>query len=282
MRTALRAGGAAAVAAATTALAGDLFARSTWAGEPPWVRQNYRGSRVSLAGGAAAAAGVLAGAAVGAPPAQRRDLLVAGIAAALAGAYDDLVAVGTELHGDKGWRGHLAAVRAGRVSGGAVKVAVIGAGAVVSVRRPEESWGVTLRRAALVAGSANLLNLFDLRPGRAAKVAVLAGLATCGGPNASGAAVAGAAAAALPADLAERRMLGDLGANTLGAVLGTRLAASSAGVQSASLAVVTALTLASERVSFSRVIDAVPALRALDRWGRIAPAASRPAVSAAS
>jgi len=33
--------------------------------------------------------------------------------------------------------------------------------------------------------------------------------------------------------------------------------------------VVAVLNLASERVSFSRVIGAVPPLRAADRWGRL-------------
>ncbi len=80
--------------------------------------------------------------------------------------------------------------------------------------------------AGLVAGTANLLNLLDLRPGRAAKAGVLAAAATLRGPG--GGLVAGplgATLAVLPDDLGERVMLGDAGANALGALLGLRLAA---------------------------------------------------------
>ena len=232
-----------------------------------WSRVNYRGRIVRLDGGAAVVAGAAAG--LLAAPAKHRPALVLLGAAALAGGYDDLAAPGRELAADKGWRGHLAAFRAGRVSGGAVKVAVIGAASLFAVRAGGGSWRHALPDAALVAGTANLVNLFDLRPGRAGKVALAAGAVTCAGPAAAlGGAVAGAAAAELPGDLAEQTMLGDLGANALGALLGLRLTAGGTALRWGSLAVVSALTLASERVSFSRVIERTPALNALDQLGR--------------
>ena len=65
-------------------------------------------------------------------------------------------------------------------------------------------------------------------------------------------------------------MLGDAGANVLGAAVGAaatrRLSAPS---RLTVLAAVVALTLASERISFSAVIERTPALRALDRLGRL-------------
>jgi UDP-N-acetylmuramyl pentapeptide phosphotransferase/UDP-N-acetylglucosamine-1-phosphate transferase len=70
-------------------------------------------------------------------------------------------------------------------------------------------------------------------------------------------------------DLRERLMLGDAGANALGAVLGLGVVlACSPGVRTLVLVVVAALNLASELVSFSRVIDRVAPLRALDQLGR--------------
>jgi hypothetical protein len=122
----------------------------------------------------------------------------------------------------------------------------------------------------LVAGSANLVNLLDLRPGRAGKASALVAAATVGGP--AGGLVAGplgATLGVLPADLGEEVMLGDAGANAVGALLGLRLAAvPSRGRRAALLAAITALTLASEKVSFTQVIEATPGLRELDRLGR--------------
>jgi hypothetical protein len=66
-------------------------------------------------------------------------------------------------------------------------------------------------------------------------------------------------------------MLGDAGANGAGAaVAATALAAIKLPTLLAGLAIVLALTLASEWVSFSRVIDRVPPLRWVDRLGRSA------------
>jgi UDP-N-acetylmuramyl pentapeptide phosphotransferase/UDP-N-acetylglucosamine-1-phosphate transferase len=83
------------------------------------------------------------------------------------------------------------------------------------------------------------------------------------------AAAVGAGAAVLHDDLAERTMLGDAGANALGAALGLALVAREGrAARLVHLGVVTALTLASEKVSFTRVIERTPILRELDHLGR--------------
>ena len=110
---------------------------------------------------------------------------------------------------------------------------------------------------AVVAGSANLLNLLDLRPGRALKAGAAAAL-LLGQPGPGAAAVA-----LLPDDLHERTMLGDAGANGLGALLGLAVLRRAPQRRGVALAVLVALTAASEVVSYSRVIDAVPLLRQL-------------------
>jgi hypothetical protein len=64
-------------------------------------------------------------------------------------------------------------------------------------------------------------------------------------------------------------MLGDTGANSAGALLGTALVQRTGRRgRWAALAVLTALTLASEKVSFTRVIESTPGLRELDALGR--------------
>jgi hypothetical protein len=81
--------------------------------------------------------------------------------------------------------------------------------------------------------------------------------------------VVGAALGLLLDDLHERLMLGDAGSNVLGAVLGLGVvAACGAGARDVVLVGVAALNIAGELVSFSRVIDGFPPLRALDRAGR--------------
>lgn len=225
-------------------------------------RRNHRGSTVSLASGPALALAAVAGAALPLPAAALAGLLAAGV-----GAYDDAAGARPGEAGDKGLRGHLAALRAGRVSAGAVKVVGIGAaglGAAALLGRQERGVDALLG-GAVVAGTANLLNLLDLRPGRALKAGAVLALAL-GQPG-----VAAAAAALLPEDLGERTMLGDAGANALGAVLGLALVDRFPGRPSiaAALAGLCALTAASEVVSYSRVIDASPPLRWVDRLGRL-------------
>ena len=129
--------------------------------------------------------------------------------------------------------------------------------------------------AGVIAGTANLVNLLDLRPGRALKAGVLIGAPLAvgrGGGVAAG--TLGAGAALLPADLGEDVMLGDAGANALGALLGVALAARTGPVgRAVALTVLAALTAASEKVSFTKVIQDTPWLRELDALGRRPPQA---------
>jgi UDP-N-acetylmuramyl pentapeptide phosphotransferase/UDP-N-acetylglucosamine-1-phosphate transferase len=233
-----------------------------------WQRRNYRDRDVTLLLGPAVAAGSLVGLAGAGPRPRLAGLALVGTAAAV-GAYDD-------LYGDRharGLGGHLRALREGRVTTGLVKlVTLAGAAGLASGAQRRTALDIALGTT-LIAGSANLVNLFDLRPGRAAKVVALAGLALgrVGDPSARSVAgvATGAALAALPVDLRERAMLGDSGAGVLGATLGWSLATRrSRWSRGLAAAAITGLTLASERVSFSAVIDSKPVLRRLDQLGR--------------
>ncbi len=80
--------------------------------------------------------------------------------------------------------------------------------------------------------------------------------------------VMGAALGLLPDDLRERLMLGDTGANVIGAVLGLAVVLGARdSVRLVVMLVLLAVNVVAELVSFSRVIDAVPPLRWFDRWG---------------
>jgi hypothetical protein len=252
-------------------------------GTARWERTNHAGATVTLLEGPAYAAGAAAGAALlGAGPGP----VLATTAAAGLGALDD-------LRGDsasKGFKGHLGALARGEVTTGAVKIvglAVTGVSAAALVdaqarrdaRHGHDGTGPrgipavadTLVGGAVVAGMANLLNLLDLRPGRALKAAVLVGAltATSDGSAAAAGAAVGAAASLLPSDLAGEAMLGDTGANAAGALLGTALLQRTGRRgRMVALTVLTALTLASEKVSFTQVIESTPVLRELDALGR--------------
>lgn len=239
-----------------------------------WDRTNHRRETVTLLEGPAFVAAAAAAIAVtpGLPVRARTAGVVALAAAGLTGLYDDLREVPAAGGGKaKGFRGHLGALRTGEVTSGAVKIAGIGAGGVLAAGLLSENPADALIGAAVVAGYANLGNLLDLRPGRALKFGLLHSPLLLA-PGAGGALVAGplgAAAGLLGEDLGERAMLGDAGANALGAVLGTAvlLQYGRAG-RLAHLLVLAALNAASEKVSFTKVIAATPPLRWADELGR--------------
>ena len=291
-------GAARRVTTAMIAATASRAARGLLDAEPPggqrrWNRNNHRGEPVSLLAGPAAAAGLIVAALVGA--ASLRGAVattIATVTAAAFGVIDDLEEDTAER--TKGLRGHLGALAHGRLTTGGLKLLGIGAGSLVAAaiatetrgpdgsRRPSAGWLFDVATSgALVAVSANLVNLLDLRPGRALKAAGLAAVpvALAGGAGAGVAAsIVGVTVAGLEADLDERDMLGDGGSNALGAALGAAVTLdASRPVRLALLAGAIGLTLASEKVSFTEFIASTPCLRELDAWGRrrIAPTGGR-------
>jgi hypothetical protein len=174
---------------------------------------------------------------------------------------------------ERGFAGHLGALSRGRMTTGLVKVLVLGGGAVVfGVIVFGVGWRA-LFAAFLLAGCANLANLFDVRPGRALKflgvpVVILLFVALHGAVLAV-AGVVGGFVSLFYFDLKGRIMLGDVGAAIWGAFLGYLAVISGPGVVwwLAGVGIV-GLTVVAEFSSISRVIEEVGALRWLDLWGR--------------
>jgi UDP-GlcNAc:undecaprenyl-phosphate/decaprenyl-phosphate GlcNAc-1-phosphate transferase len=174
----------------------------------------------------------------------------------------------------RGWRGHGAATLRGELSTGALKAAGSLGLALLAMSYLGLSNGRWLLAAAVLVLATNVFNLLDLRPGRATKAFVLlgAGLAI-GSANlhplwalglfAAPALVAGAY------DLRERVMLGDTGANLLGALAGLWLVLTlSRTGQLVALALLATITLYGELRSISALVERTPGLRRLDSWGR--------------
>lgn len=291
-----------------------------------WERTNFHGVTVSLRGGVAMAGASVASAAVASAFSDQPRAALGGLVASLGGGlagYIDDVDQGAHDGGKvaKGLKGHLGALAHGQVTTGVIKIAGIGASALAaSALVGSKATSVSGKAAdlvlntVLIAGTANLANLLDLRPGRALKATVLVATplsyfscaaaktpasgasvtsatasvtsGASGAPSATPAAPASASGAsaqrllasglnaaaitALVEDLQETTMLGDTGANAAGALLGTSLAANDSWkLRLGTTLGVVGLILASEKVSFSKVIAANPALNWLDQlWRR--------------
>lgn len=241
---------------------------------PVLSRTNYAGRTLATGGGLIAVVGCIATVGLAAlVDATSARLFAASVVAVVGfagvGLFDDLVG----SHSARGIRGHICAAAKGQLTSGATKlVAGVALGAIVSlVFRGDEA---RLVDTVVIAGAANVGNLFDLAPARAVKVAVIAMAALLGVSHADAMAapvlVVAAFVALARAELREDLMLGDTGANALGAVVG--LAALTAAPNGAgpfvAAGVVVVINAAGEFVSFGRVIDRVAPLRVLDRLGR--------------
>lgn len=250
--------------------------------QPALARENYRGHVLPTAAGLLLVAAVitvdggrtvlgLVGVGDADTAAARVLLLGAVVMFGFLGLVDDLLGDG----GDRGLKGHLGALLRGRVTTGLVKLGGgIAAALVLAGRVDGDRPARVVIDAALIALAANMGNLLDRAPGRTIKwgLACYVPLAVVAGTAATGlalAVVAGAAAGLLGADLRERVMLGDTGANAFGAALGgAAVLALGEDARDIVALVLLALTLLSEVVSFSRIIRAVPPLRLLDRLGQ--------------
>ncbi|MHB9126218.1 MAG: hypothetical protein ACYC4F_09760, partial [Armatimonadota bacterium] len=183
----------------------------------------------------------------------------------LLGLIDDLY--GTREAG--GFGGHLGLLRRGRVSTGLVKAAGGGLLALALGLYLAEfrAWPGVLN-GMVIALSANLLNLLDLRPGRAASL-FWAGLVAVSAGSAQTfwrlVPVAVPAVWLTALDRSARVMMGDAGSNVLGAVLGLAVVERlSPGGRAAVFLALVAVHLFSERYSISRLIEGNRVLRTVD------------------
>lgn len=254
--------------------------------EGGFVRENWRGVPLAFPAGIAIVAPALV--ALGACAAVERVAhvglfglngsidLAYPLGVALLGLVDDLLS-GPPARA-RGWRGHGAAVLGGAFSTGALKAAGSLALALYALDGTGSTTGDYLLAVALLVLTTNLFNLLDLRPGRSVKAFALlgAGLAIGAWRNRYGVVppwiVGPLAVPALVVglyDLREQAMLGDTGANFVGAVAGLWMifALGTTG-RLVALAVVLALTLYGEFRSISATIERIPLLRWIDSLGR--------------
>jgi len=186
----------------------------------------------------------------------------------------------------KGFKGHLSAFKKGTITTGGLKM--IGIGFLSLFTSFSLYWvGISslpriLLVTCVIALMANFINLFDLRPGRAGKVYIvvlmIAVLCIIFGNVIHLDAVTivavviaglGPLIAVFRFDLGEKGMLGDAGANSMGAFLGFLLATSLPLVALALLTVLLfSLNILGERVSFTRLIEGNRVLNTLDMIGR--------------
>jgi UDP-GlcNAc:undecaprenyl-phosphate/decaprenyl-phosphate GlcNAc-1-phosphate transferase len=267
------------VGAVTGAVVALLAARALLKHPPArLMRTNVRGAKVPAVLGFAVIAGALVGIGAIALADRRGPNVTAGevclativviVLLGLGGAIDDLR--GDEVA--RGFKGHLRAALHGRITGGLVKIVTGAAAGLVAgflIAPPRIAFEIAL----IVALTANLANLLDRAPGRATKFTLAAALPlflACRPTwGISSAPTWGAALASLPADLRERGMLGDAGANVLGGVVGLGLALTFAEAgRLIALGFLLGLNLASEQTSFSAVIERNRFLSWLDGLGR--------------
>jgi UDP-N-acetylmuramyl pentapeptide phosphotransferase/UDP-N-acetylglucosamine-1-phosphate transferase len=181
----------------------------------------------------------------------------------------------------RGWRGHGAAVRRGEFPTGLLKaVGTLGLAAYVADAEPATRSvdPVVVRYLLIVAVlvlATNLFNIVDLRPGRAFKGLVLVAVGctiSVGGDLISAfGAYLGAILVVGVYDLRERGILGDTGANLLGAVAGLMLVTAITSILGLAIcaAVLLLVTAYGEFRSISAFVERTPGFRHLDSLGRI-------------
>ncbi len=188
----------------------------------------------------------------------------------LVGLLDDLIGE-KEV---KGLKGHITNFLKGNPTTGGIKA---GVGFLISL-----FVSITLSRNVLevivntliIALFTNLINLFDLRPGRSTKVFILFGIIlfiTSITYEYSQILFSffGILLIYLPKDLKAKVMMGDVGSNTMGITLGIYCAFTQS-IQVKMIYVIILLTLhiLAEKVSFSKIIEKNRLLKLLDDLGR--------------
>jgi UDP-N-acetylmuramyl pentapeptide phosphotransferase/UDP-N-acetylglucosamine-1-phosphate transferase len=240
-----------------------------------FVRENYRGVRLAFPFGVLIVFAAVVALVPLAPLDEYADtstlaaetwpIAVYALGVAFLGLADDALSGPS-----RGWRGHGRAVLSGRFSTGALK-AVGSLGLALLVLRGRDDY---LLSVAVLVLATNLFNLLDLRPGRAVKAFVLLGAGlTLGAMDTDPLWALGLFAAPVLVaglyDLRERAMLGDTGANLVGALAGLWLVLtlSTAGLV-VSAVVLLGITAYGEFRSLNALVERAPVLKHLDSMGR--------------
>lgn len=248
-----------AVAALGGAVAGYIDDVDQGAHDGGKVAKGLKGHLGALAHGQVTT-GVIKIAGIGAS-ALAASALVGSKATSMGGKVADL-ALNTVLIAGAANLANLLDLRPGRALKATVLVAApLSYFSCADAKTPASGASVTSATASVTSGASGAPSATPAAPASASGASAQRLLAS--GLNA-------AAITALVEDLQETTMLGDTGANAAGALLGTSLAANDSWKLRLGTALgVVGLILASEKVSFSKVIAANPALNWLDQlWRR--------------
>lgn len=175
--------------------------------------------------------------------------------------------------GCRGLAGHIKSLLRGRLTTGSLK-ALAGGALALFISAASGEWAVIPVNALIIALSVNMINLLDLRPGRAGKgFLFLSALVLSAFPDREEvvlmAALAGSLLAYLPFDLKARAMMGDTGSNALGAAMGVTAAwIFDLKTKVLYLAVLALIHLLAEKHSLTGIIASNRVLDYLDRLGR--------------
>ncbi|MDK2903545.1 MAG: hypothetical protein PWQ93_1464 [Clostridiales bacterium] len=175
----------------------------------------------------------------------------------------------------KGVKGHLAQLMSGHMTTGAFKALLGIAIALLACLSIYSGIYVFVLNVFIIALSANFMNLFDLRPGRCLKVFwLMTAIVIVFAPGHIGGILfilplLVGSIVYFPLDASEAGMLGDTGANMLGAAIGWVIVVSwPPSYKYIYLIGLVMVHLLAERYSFSAVIEHSRVLSAIDRMGR--------------
>lgn len=263
------------VAGVTAGAVSFLLLRDILA-HPLVTKENYAGRSISSLGGLVFATALLIGAVastffttVGSTIAFSRTVIILILGFGLIGFLDDVL-------GDKskqGFKGHISSLLNGKITTGTIKL--FGGPAVVflALSNGIDSRGyipvfIDVIAICLIA---NFFNLLDLAPGRCTKYSLVAFIAIAiVAPHVEFQYfIVGVAALCFVLDVREQFMLGDIGANIIGAIVGL-FAVSALSDRNALILLCVALLLniVSEFISYSRIISRVVPLRYFDYLGQ--------------
>lgn len=238
------------------------------------IRKNYRGQDIPVSAGISfpfTVMVILFGYTVCKWYDETYLLFMLGLTAiALLGFIDDMLGQRDTL----GFRGHFSALFKGRLTTGGLKALGGGFIALFIAVNVSSTWTDMILNTLLIAFFTNMLNLMDLRPGRAIKayLVFLAVLVVLSYGNVNWMIITpllGAVLAYFPYDLKARAMMGDAGSNVLGLALGVLAAQSlSLTVRAGMLLFLIAVHVYAEKYSLTATIEKVGFLRMIDNMGR--------------